>query len=222
MKKYIFTLTSSNVKTGNIPQVYSSPSTCPVRCPYKGNGCYTENWGACFTYKRVDRDGVTSLEGFVKELPKGKLIRHNVGGDMAVKGTNLIDNDEVKYLTKVYKGFRAYTYTHCEINEVSAKVIKEAMNNGFMINVSCESKDEVKNALSFGLKACLVIPEWNHKGTSYKEDGITYKLCQNNAKGLQCVECKLCQNKKRNTVICFPAHGAKAKSVKTILLAQVD
>lgn len=30
--RYFFTLTSSNAKTGNIPQVYAQRSTCPPSC----------------------------------------------------------------------------------------------------------------------------------------------------------------------------------------------
>lgn len=34
---------SSNAKTGNIIQSYSSPSSCPVSCPFKESGCYAKN-----------------------------------------------------------------------------------------------------------------------------------------------------------------------------------
>lgn len=34
---------SQNTKTGNIIQSYSSPSSCPVSCPFKESGCYAKN-----------------------------------------------------------------------------------------------------------------------------------------------------------------------------------
>lgn len=40
--KMIFLKSSENSKTGDIMQSYSSKSSCPNRCPFKGSGCYAE------------------------------------------------------------------------------------------------------------------------------------------------------------------------------------
>lgn len=52
--KMILLPKSSNAKTGNVIQSYSSRSTCPERCPFKdGKGCYAEGlrtsriWDRC-------------------------------------------------------------------------------------------------------------------------------------------------------------------------------
>lgn len=50
--KMIFLPTSSNKKTGDIMQSYSSRSTCPKSCVFKNNGCYAEG---CHTKMVWDR-----------------------------------------------------------------------------------------------------------------------------------------------------------------------
>ena len=50
--KIILFPSSSNAKTGNIIQSYSSRATCPEKCPLKSGGCYAEGY---YTRKLWDR-----------------------------------------------------------------------------------------------------------------------------------------------------------------------
>lgn len=50
--KIILFPSSSNAKTGNIIQSYSSRATCPEKCPLKAGGCYAEGY---YTRKLWDR-----------------------------------------------------------------------------------------------------------------------------------------------------------------------
>lgn len=45
---------SQNTKTGNILQSYSSPSSCPVSCPFKESGCYAKNTHTAKVWERAD------------------------------------------------------------------------------------------------------------------------------------------------------------------------
>lgn len=68
------------------------------------------------------------LTGFLLERtykdPRAKvLFRHNVAGDIAIKGTSTIDTNIVKALSNAVEfansifttgNFSGYTYTHCE------------------------------------------------------------------------------------------------------------
>lgn len=45
---------SQNTKTGNILQSYSSPSSCPVSCPFKESGCYAKNIRTAKVWDRAD------------------------------------------------------------------------------------------------------------------------------------------------------------------------
>lgn len=52
--KMIFLKSSENAKTGDIMQSYSSRSSCPNRCPFKGSGCYAEGIRTVKTWDRAD------------------------------------------------------------------------------------------------------------------------------------------------------------------------
>lgn len=45
---------SQNTKIGNIIQSYSSPSFCPVSCPFKESGCYAKNTHTAKVWERAD------------------------------------------------------------------------------------------------------------------------------------------------------------------------
>lgn len=45
---------SQNTKTGNILQSYSSPSSCPVSCPFKESGCYAKSIHTAKVWERAD------------------------------------------------------------------------------------------------------------------------------------------------------------------------
>ena len=45
---------SQNSKTGNILQSYSSPSSCPVSCPFKESGCYAKSIRTSKVWERAD------------------------------------------------------------------------------------------------------------------------------------------------------------------------
>lgn len=190
--KMILLPKSSNAKTGNVIQSYSSRSTCPERCPFKdGKGCYAEGlrtsriWDRCENPKDArfisnEKELKLALTSFLLERaykdPRVKvLFRHNVAGDIARKGTSTIDANIVKALSNavefansIFTGnFSGYTYTHCEISAGSAKVIHEAASKGFLINASCETVEEVIHAKGLGVDAVItsVSPEKNHQRT---------------------------------------------------------
>lgn len=106
--KMILLPTSSNKKTGDIMQSYSSRSTCPKDCVFKNNGCYAEGYHTKMVWDRCEDKNdaryvingeqlkIGLLEGAFNKLRKNPtresiLFRHNVAGDLAVEGTNLID-----------------------------------------------------------------------------------------------------------------------------------
>lgn len=217
-KQYLFFATSSNRKTGNIPQTWSSRNTCPPRCSFKKSGCYGDNHGPCFTWNKVDVEGIdiyTLIDRVQRSTYRGQLIRHNIAGDMCIPDTNRLDIDEVKHLCQAYKGRKAYTYTHAELTPEAIACIKDAQQKGFVINVSCESDAEVKFARLHGLNAVLSVPYMDKKKTV--RDGIEYRLCRSE-EGYKCAECRLCAKKNRKSVICFPAHGARASVARKILM----
>lgn len=190
LKMIIFT-SSSNAKTGDIIQSYSSRSTCPERCPLKAGGCYAEGFYIRKIWDRCDNPNdtrfvanddqlrLTLLEA-TKQRLKGAsnnspvLFRHNVAGDVAIEGTSIIDSsrinilaDAVEYVNTLFPdSLRGYTYTHCEINEDAAGIIHDAASRGFLINASCETISEVIRAKSLGINTVIVSssPDETKKG----------------------------------------------------------
>lgn len=51
---YHIVLKSKNKKTGEIPVVTSSSSTCPDSCPFKNNGCYAKGGPLRMHWMNVD------------------------------------------------------------------------------------------------------------------------------------------------------------------------
>lgn len=66
--KMIFLPTSSNKKTGDIMQSYSSRSTCPKSCVFKNNGCYAE--GVASMHGSVMNAILSMWNNHIKELEK--------------------------------------------------------------------------------------------------------------------------------------------------------
>lgn len=63
--KMIYLPTSSNKKTGDIMQSYSSRSTCPKSCVFKNNGCYAEGCHTKMVWDRCEDKNDAAHKGFL-------------------------------------------------------------------------------------------------------------------------------------------------------------
>lgn len=219
MVKMKYVAHSFNSKTGDISQTYSEPKTCPKFCPFKGHGCYGEN----FTTRRhwMQSDCTSKTLADTMEL-KGhtKVLRHNVAGDMCKHGTDSLDSELVHDLCKAYKGIKAYTYTHCAKSAENFQLIYKAADNGFIINMSCETMQDVEFCRSHGIPTVLAVYTWtqNDKVTR-RINGVTYRRCPATVdKNVQCRDCGKCWKKNRKEVIVFPAHGNGKKKTRGFLM----
>lgn len=243
--KIILFPSSSNAKTGNIIQSYSSRATCPEKCPLKAGGCYAEGYYTRKLWDRCDNPEDTRyvanydqlrlalLEATIQHI-KGSpntLFRHNVAGDVAIEGTSVIDikrvnilADAVKYVNTLFPdSLIGYTYTHCEISEYAAGVIHEAASKGFLINASCETVSEVMQAKALGINTVITSVNSEETKKALKASGIVGVQCpaQTHA-DRTCKECRLCARDRKTTVI-FSIHGETAKkAAKVIMMKQVN
>ena len=210
---------SNNQKVGPIPVSTSSRQTCPDSCPLKENGCYAS---AGF-HTRLHWDKVTSGErgtdypGFLDQvaaLPDGQLWRHNVAGDLT-GSNNKIDRQALYQLIGANQGKRGFTYTHYPItNKSNREGITDANNNGFTVNVSCDSPLE-----AFDVQRAYKVPVVTVVPTDYWADGNTRgKLvrCPAEYKDTSCAECKLCAAPDCAVIVGFTAHGTQAKQADLI------
>ena len=233
--------TSSNPKTGDIIQAYSAPESCPARCPFKGSGCYGENFHTRRQWARADNAddprAVTSVEGMARALvsaaarrPEGAvLFRHNVAGDMAEPGTSKLDAAAVRELhaavclansalNSLSRYVFAYTYTHCEIDATAAEIIRAAC---ITINASCETAAECKNAAEHGVPSAMACADIDAAKAALKAEGLNGVQCPAQTRGTNCDKCRLCARKNRKSVILFALHGNGAKKAARAIYIKV-
>ena len=215
---------SQNSKTGNISQTYSTPNTCPLRCPFKNNGCYAENFYTKMVWKKTEKFGADPKE--LKEIiQKSKhhssIIRHNIAGDIAIPCTNNIDAKLVNILCDAYKNCNAYTYTHCEISKENIQIVKDACKKGFVINFSTETVEDAKKCIENGVNCVMTCNTILNKVV--EKNGIKFVQCPATLdKEKHCANCKLCLLKERKFVIVFPIHGnGKKKAINSGILTDL-
>ena len=210
---------SANVKTGDISQTYSEPKTCPKSCPFKGHGCYGENFTTRRHWAQSDCTSKT-LATAMESKGHTKVLRHNVAGAMCKHGTDGLDGELIRDLIKAYKGVKAYTYTHAEKTADNFQLIHHAAEKGFIINMSCETRGQVMERRENFVPAVLAVYEWTEKDKVMRRiSGITYRLCPASYdKNVTCRDCGKCWKKGRKEVIVFPAHGAGKKKTRAFLM----
>lgn len=210
---------SQNIKTGDIPQTYTSHNSCPVRCPFHKNGCYADNFGTNFQWKRADNGmTVTELKKWVeKNTEKGALIRHNVGGDIAIPGTSNVSPLLLGRLLDAFTDRKAYSYTHCEITEENAEFLRYSNSHGFVISFSCETVEEVDKARALGVPAVLTVTEFPTASAVTPEGHFLVPCPAQTHEGMTCKKCRLCANPNRDSVVCFLAHGNQAKKARAAI-----
>lgn len=208
---------SSNAKTGDIAQVYTSRNTCAVDCPFKdGNGCFGMGyftrrlWDQCRADNSKALDCVGLIE-WAKSLPDGTMIRHNVAGDICTEGTNRINRGILASLLAAYEGKQAYTYTHADMRDGNNRYLMGvALKGDFIINVSCETLKEVAYALECGFPAVLTATKAPEKGATVHGFHLVQCPAQTH-EGVTCKTCKLCARADRSCVPVFVVHGNGAK-----------
>jgi hypothetical protein len=214
---------SNNTKTGHMPVSTSDMSTCPERCAFL-NVCYANFGHTIYHWRTVPQRG-TFWAAFVAKVaafPKGQLWRHNEAGDLpARKGR--IDAVKLRALVKANRGRRGFTYTHHELTEANIAAIRYANDNGFTINVSCETVGQVDYVRALGLPAVLATPKGEPVPTQ-TPNGNSLRICPavtsaeaikagRDVLKIQCTNCGICYRHDRVSTIVFPAHGPGAKRV---------
>ena len=218
---------SSQAKTGDVPQTYTARTSCPADCPLK-KGCYAAAGHCALVLKRCDsaesdKRGVVTWGQLARKVDESRaagkdLIRHGVSGDLAAPGSNLIDHDYLRGLCAAYAGL-AYGYTHCVQCEEDDRALKEAAAAGFVLSYSCETEAEADRAVSHGIPAVIVWP----KGTTIPAKtagGHRLVQCPQQTRGIKCADCRLCARAGRKTIIAFEAHGATRVVARALEEAQ--
>jgi len=209
---YKFVRVSHNSKTGPMPVVYSSRSTCPDSCAHKGAGCYAETGPIAWQWRKVDQNGVDldSLCESIRTIPRGNLWRYGVAGDLPGSGDTL-DRVALDRIVRANKGRRGYTYTH-KLADTDA--IREATRNGFTVNVSADSAALADKYYLQGLPVTVVIPR-DAPEVTYTPEGVRVVVCPAQIRqGVTCQSCGLCAVADRRVIVGFRASGSGAGKIE--------
>ena len=214
--KYHFIQSSTNRKTGPIPQTYTSRESCPPSCAHYRSSCYAEDYYTAMNWNKVNQRG-TDLDGLVKaisRLPKGQLWRMNVAGDLPGEGEQ-VDAYALGQIVKANRGRAGFTYTH----KHSADAIKwagHATQWGFTVNLSADDVEQADRLAAHGLPVVVVVPMDTPKHSKTPEGRAVLVCPAQTTDYMTCALCALCQRADRRQIIGFRAHGTKAKQADRI------
>tara|TARA_B100001113_G_scaffold35498_1_gene25280 strand:+ start:288 stop:968 length:681 start_codon:yes stop_codon:yes gene_type:complete len=213
---------SANKKVGPITVTTSERSSCPSDCPFKDESCYAESgfhlrmhWDKVSSGERgTDWNGLCDF--IANKVKTGDIWRHNQAGDMPhVLG--MLNEPMIKQLVEANKGKRGYTYTHHKLSPLNVKVLKNANDNGFTINASCETLEQVDNAIDKGLPAAVVIPS-DKEPPKTTPKGRRVMVCPaQTQEDMNCAKCKLCSVSNRRCAVAFFAHGTRENKANQVL-----
>ena len=225
---YKFVYVSENGKTGPIATAYSDMETCPTTCAHYRTSCYAglgdtlRHWTkvAVHSIARSGNETGIRLSRFLdlmRTLPKYSIFRFGIGGDFPGKGNSLNVYELTAIVkTAVSRSLRAFAYTHKK-SEGQIAVYKQLHCQKFVINLSCDSVEEVDELAHHGLPLVLTVPS-NFPAFARTANGVRLIQCLHSQYGTQCCDCggeggPLCARLERDYAITFPAHGTRRKQV---------
>ena len=221
---YHFTRVSGNVKTGPIPVTTTSADSCPSTCSFKGNGCYAESGPLAMHWKAVSagkRGGtLDELCAKVAELPRHQLWRHNQAGDLPVTSPGRIDRKAMRKLITANKGRRGFTYTHHRPTKPNIGAVREANDNGLTVNWSAETLEQADEYAALGAGPVVCVLPADQTTPVRTPAGRLVTVCPAVTGNTDCLNCGICQQRDRQAIVGFPAHGSGAKRVQKVFFMQ--
>ena len=193
----------------------TSAISCPPACPFNNanqGGCYADSGPLAIHWRKITA-GMrgTDLDTFCEQiaaLPASQLWRHNQAGDLPGTG-NRINATELRKITRANRGKRGFTYTHKPITAHNAKLIRQANNAGFRINLSANNPAHADKLAQTGLAPVVTVMPIDAKPISFTPAGRRIVLCPAQTRdNVTCESCQLCAKQDRHGVIIgFRAHG---------------
>lgn len=230
MSGVIYVENSKNTKllgTKKVDSTYASiEGTCPSSCPFKDNGCYSQNSYVEMHVKKLDRQAKrlskvalaqkeaeaidASYHG--KKVPDGRLMRLHVSGDSStITGTKLINNAVKRWLKR--GGKSVWTYTH------AWKSVSRKHWSNVSVLASVSSVEEAEVARKHNYTPALVVSEFHSKKLfTLPGSDIRWIPCPAQVSDKGCSDCQACIKTdilyKKNYGIAFAAHGVKKETIK--------
>ena len=212
--KTIGTPVSNNKKLGSMAATYRTPDTCASDCPLFIDGkpkCYASSGGGGGSFALAKKFGKSTKEAFarlLKDTPYKSIVRHLVSGD--------VDDEYIQEANQLHaerKDLRGYGYTHDWRNRSPLQV------QGWVLNASCETPNEVEKAIANGWQAVIESPD----GESLAGERIAGRrvvTCPNQVDDrVKCATCKLCSTSNdTRPIVEFILHGNNTKLLANIII----
>ncbi|WP_297926098.1 hypothetical protein [uncultured Agitococcus sp.] len=217
LENNFFNVGKGNKKTGVMLTTRSPRNTCPDDCGLKSNGCYAENAPIVWWWDKQDKTEKDMLDA-IRRVPKNHLWRHNEAGDFVSNG-GLIDENHLAKIVTANRNKKGFTYTHHRLNNHNKKLIKEANESGFTINLSADTVTAADSYMALNIAPVCVLLPLDTRNVSYTPAGHKIVACPaEKSEKVTCASCGLCQLSKRAYLIGFRAHGTKKKQANKIAL----
>lgn len=214
MERFIFTIHSTNRKTGPIPCSYTHRATCPQACPLKGGGCYAQQGPAFLHWRRTETARALTLDQFcaaVRTLPRLCLWRHNVAGDLPGEGDEL-NIHALECITAANRGRRGFTFTHKPLRTRAERTaIKYANEDGFTVNLSADTPDEADDLAALDIAPVVCIAPKDAPAAWTTPAGRPVMRCPAEYRKTTCWQCGQCADPDRRHLVAFNVHGTAAR-----------
>ena len=209
-----FVARSTNRKLGPMPAVYAEKKTCPPSCPLRGAGCYAEQVPVSYHWNATKTPWGAFLDE-IRGIPAGSLWRYAVAGDLPGDGDKL-DLKLTLELALANGKARGFTYTHKPLSLPGEKALVGWINSNtnFTINLSADSLTEADTKTAWKIAPAVVVVPTSSTLCTTTPKGKTVMVCPATYNPqINCLSCKICQNKKRDFVVGFPAHGTRKRMI---------
>lgn len=201
----------------------TSARTCPGACPFNhanSGGCYANGGPLALHWRQVtagNRGGtLTELCKSIRAMPAGQLWRHNQAGDLPGVG-NAINVGELRRIVAANTGRRGFTYTHKPIEHAgNAAAIAAANRDGFTVNLSGNSLEHADRLADANIGPVVAVVSESTPKQFKTPAGRRGIVCPAQVRDTNCAECGLCQQRDRDFVIGFRAHGSQKRKAETI------
>lgn len=221
---------SGNEKTGPIMVSTTEKASCPDECPLKGTDCYARFGPLGIHWEKVSkrlRGGNWGLFcNRLRQAKAGTLFRHDQAGDLPKKkkrrkdDVDKINANLMRQLVSSAKHLRGWTYTHYDVTDPhNAKVVKQANEGGFTVNLSANSLTQADEYVRMGIgPVTTILPEGSPTRGNKTPSGLPIVVCPAQTNDdVSCAQCKLCQVRDRKSIVGFFAHGTAKKRLSAKL-----
>lgn len=211
---------SGNTKTGPIPVTYRDRDTCPTDCPFLRNGCYGDGRIFALAHKFSRSLSQSDALAILARVRKGtRVLRDRVVGDI-VNANGGIDFAYLRSISRISAkaGLTPFGYTHAWKLFTRADV-RKVRNMGYVLNASCETPQDVEQALTLGFKPVITNDD-TPEGMNISGHRVVTCPAQTRD-NVTCAHCRLCAKPDLPVVVRFLVHGPSKSRARAAIARRV-